>query len=66
MLTKHEKVVVAVEYAEENSYLYLGFKNYNFNFVFPVIAANGPYLFIAGVLSYGVGYLYRKYMNKNH
>lgn len=59
-LTKSEKLLINAEYNDKGTTLYLGFKNINFNFVFPFFTTDSSIPFLLGVLGFGLAYLYRK------
>jgi hypothetical protein len=64
LVTKSEKIIISSEYSEGKSVFYLGFKNLNFNFIFPFLAVDGVIPVIAGVAAYGLAYLYKRYYGK--
>lgn len=43
---------------------YLGFKNLNFNFIFPFLAVDGVLPFFAAATAYGLTFLYRRFYGK--
>ena len=59
-LTHTQKIVVSSEYVDRTSVVYLGFKNYNFNFIVPVFITDSPIPIIFGAACFGLAYLYRK------
>jgi hypothetical protein len=65
-LTKAEKMVVSTEYSEGRTVFYIGFKNLNFNFVFPFYSIDGAVPVILGAIAFGAGYLYKRYAGQKY
>ena len=64
-LSKSQKLLLSSEYTDKSSVIYLGFKNVNFNIVFPVFVTESPIPFLLGVIGFGLAYLYRKKAQKS-
>jgi len=64
-LTPTQKVVISSEYVDKTSVIYLGFKNYNFNFIVPIAFTDSPLPLIFGAVCFGLTYLYRKTRSKH-
>lgn len=61
LLNKSEKLVISTEYSEGKSVFYLGFKNLNFNFIFPFFAVDGPVPVLLAVAAQSFAFFYRRY-----
>lgn len=65
LITQTEKLIVSTEYSDGKSIFYFGFKNLNFNFIFPFFAVEGPAPLVIATAAFALTYLYKRfYANK--
>ena len=61
LINKSEKFIVSTEYSEGKTVFYLGFKNLNFNFIFPFFAVDGAVPVLLATAAYAIAFFYRRF-----